>query len=127
MWSARSKAAEPRQYAIDDKPKLLWSDYAPKAVPRTECSINVKIAWEKNANERQKKNLDCLYEDFAPDETDWKTRSTTLVIKELCKNEVRVHISDKPKSGSREEKNTDIEEFILGKPAKLLQKGSNSK
>ena len=96
-------------------------------MPKTERSINVKIAWEKNANDRQKKNLDCLYEYFAPDETDWKTRSTTLVIKELYKNEVRVHISNKHKSGSREERNTDIEEFILGKPAKLLQKGSNRK
>ena len=62
-------------------------------MPRTEQSIKVKIAREKNANDRQKRNLDFLYEVFAPDETDWKTRSTTVAIKALYKDEVRVHIS----------------------------------
>ena len=84
--------------------------------------MQVKLARKIHENQRQKKNLDGLYEVLAPGSTVCKISPTTSVIKEPYKPEVRVRNSDIAKFGTRAERETDLVQYIERRPKKINEK-----
>ena len=70
-------------------------------------------------SQRQKKNLDGLYEVLAPGSTVCKVSPTTSVIKEPHNQEVRVRNSDIAKFGTWAERDTDLAQYIERRPKKI--------
>ena len=92
--------------------------------------MQVKLARKLHDNQRQKKNLDGLYEVLAPGSTVCKVSPTTSVIKEPHKQEVRVRNSDIAKFGTRAERETELTQYIERRPKKIkrsTKKPSNKK
>ena len=88
--------------------------------------MQVKLARKLHENQRQKKNLDGLYEVLAPGSTVCKVSPTTSVIKEPHKQEVRVRNSDIAKFGTRAERETELTEYIERRPKKINEKFRNT-
>ena len=84
--------------------------------------MQVKLARKLHDNQRQKKNLDGLYEVLAPGSTVCKVSPTTSVIKEPHKQEVRVRNSDIAKFGTRAERETELTQYIERRPKKINEK-----
>ena len=82
----------------------------------------MKIARKINAVQRQKKNLDGLYRVLAPGSTVWKVNPTTSVIEEPNRPEVRVQNSDIAIFGTRNERDTELDQYIERQPKNLLKK-----
>ena len=82
----------------------------------------MKIARKIHECQRQKKNLDGLYEVLAPDRTVGKISPTTSVIKEPNRQEVRVRNSDIAKFGTKNEQDTELGPYIDRRPRKLSEK-----
>ena len=78
----------------DDKTRLIWSAGIPQPIPRTERSVQAKIARKVHAARGQKNKLDGLYEVLAPRSTVGKVIPTTSEIEEPNKPEKRVCNSD---------------------------------
>ena len=75
-------------------------------------------------NQRQKKNLDGLYEVLAPGSTAGKISPTTSVIKEPNRPEVRVRNSDIAKFGTKNEPDTELGQYIERRPKKISEKNT---
>ena len=86
----------------------MWSEGISRPIPRCERSVQVTIASIKHAAQRQKMNLDGLYEVLAPGSTVGKVSPTTSVIKEPNRPEVRVQISDIAKFGKQNERDAEL-------------------
>ena len=82
----------------------------------------MKLARKLHENQRQKKNLDGLYEVLAPGSTVCKVSPTTSVIEEPNRKEVRVRNSDIAKFGTRAERDTDLTQYIERRPKKISEK-----
>ena len=82
----------------------------------------MKLARKLHDNQRQKKNLDGLYEVLAPGSTLCKVSPTTSVIKEPHKQEVRVRNADIAKFGTRTERETELTQYIERRPKKINEK-----
>ena len=84
ICAGNTRAHNEREITKDGKSRLLWSDGISRPIPRSERSersIQVKIARKIQTAQRQKKNLDGLYEIPAPGSTVGKISSTTSVSK----------------------------------------------
>ena len=112
----------------DGEQRLTKSEGNSRPIPCSERSVQVKLARKLQENQRQKKNLDGLYEVLAPGSTVCKVSPTTSVIKEPNRQEVRVRNSDIAKFGTRAERDTDLTRYIerrpKNKPKKLLSRRS---
>ena len=84
--------------------------------------MQVKLAQKLHENQRQKKNLDGIYEVLAPGSTVCKLSPTTSVIKEPHKQEVRVRNSNIAKFGTRAERDTDLMQYTERRPKKINEK-----
>ena len=78
----------------DGEQRLIWSEGVSRPIPCSERSVQVKLARKFYDSQRQKKNLDGLYEVLAPGSTVCKVSPTTSVIKEPNRQEVRMRNSD---------------------------------
>ena len=74
----------------DGEQPLIKSEGVSRPIPCSERSIQVKLARKIYESQRQKKNIDGLYEVLAPGSTVCKVSPTTSVIKEPNRQEVRV-------------------------------------
>ena len=87
----------------------------------------MKLARKIFENQRQKKNLDGLYEVLAPGNTVCNTSPTTSVIKEPNRQELRVQNSDIAKFGAKAERDTDLGLDIERRPKKDYEKAIEQK
>ena len=106
----------------DGEQRLIRLEGIFRPIPCSERSVQVKLARKLHENQRQKKNLDGLYEVRAPGSTVCKVSTTTSVIKEPNRQEVRVRISDIAKFGTRAESDTDLTQNIERRPKKISEK-----
>ena len=98
-----------------------------RPIPRSERSMQVKIARKLHAAQRQKKNLDGLDEVLAPRSTVGKASPITIVIKEPNRPEVRVRNSDIAKFGTRNETDTELGQYFDREPTRFKIKHWNKK
>ena len=101
MGAASALARAEQEKQKDGEERFLNSEGVSRPIPCSERSVQVKLARKLHENQRQKKNLDGLYEVLAPGSTVCKVSPTTSVIKEPHKQEVRVRNSDIAKFGTR--------------------------
>ena len=69
ICALNNRAHKEREKMKDGESRLMWSEGISRAVSRSERSVQVKIALNIHATQRQKRNLDELYEIFAPGST----------------------------------------------------------
>ena len=98
---ASSRARVEEKKMNDGEQRLIRSEGISRPIPCSERSVQVKLARKLHDNQRQKINLDGLYEVLAPRSTVCKVSPTTSVIKEPNRQEVRVRNSDIAKFGTR--------------------------
>ena len=106
----------------DGEQRLIWSEWVGRPNPCSERSIQVKLARNVHDSQRQKKNLDGLYEVPAPGSTVCKVSPTTSVIKEPNRQEVRVRNSDIAKFGTKAERDLGLGRYIERRPKKTYKK-----
>ena len=100
ICAANIRAHEEQEKRKDGEWRLIWSEGFLRLIPRSERSVQVKIARKIHAAQRQKKNLDGLYEVLAPGSAVRKISPPTSLIKEPKWPEVRVWNSDIAKLGT---------------------------
>ena len=108
MCAASALARAEQEKRKDGEERFLNSEGVSRPIPCSERSVQVKLARKLHESQRQKKNLDGLYEVLAPGSTVCKVGPTTSVIKEPHKQEVRVRNSDIAKIGTRAERDTNL-------------------
>ena len=106
----------------DGEQRLIKSERISRPIPFSERSVQVKLARKLHENQRQKKNLDGLYEVLAPGRTVCKVSPTTSVIKEPNRQEVQVRNSDIAKFGTKAERDRDLTQYIERRPKKISEK-----
>ena len=77
-------------------------------VPRTEASLEIKLAKKRPRTKRSKKSLDGLYEVLAPCSSVVKTDTFTSVINEPGERIVTIRNSDLGKFGTKAERQNDL-------------------
>ena len=87
-----------------------------KPVPRTEASLEVKLAKKRPRTKRSKKSLDGLYDVLAPGSSVIKTNEHTSVIKEPGKKDVTIRNSNLAKFGTKAERETELQEYANRRP-----------
>ena len=122
ICAASTRARTEQEKRNDGEDRFLKPDVVYRAIPCSERSVQVKLARKIHENQRQKKNLDGLYEVLAPGSTVCKISPTTSVIKEPYKPEVRVRNSDIAKFGTRAERETELTQYIERRPKKINEK-----
>ena len=85
-------------------------------IPRTESSLEVKLAKKRPRTKRAKKSLDGLYDVLAPGSSVIKTTENTSVIKEPGNKEVTIRNSDLAKFGTKAERNTELQTYANRRP-----------
>ena len=86
------------------------------SVPRTEASLEFKLAKKRPRMKRSKKILDGLYDVLAPGSSVVKTDKFTSVIKEPGKRDVTIRNSDLPKFGTKAERQTELQLYVNRRP-----------
>ena len=87
-----------------------------QSIPRTETSLEVKLAKKRPRIKRSKKSLDGLYDVLAPGLSVIKTNEHTSVIKEPGKREVTIRNSDLAKFGTKAERDTELQVYANRRP-----------
>ena len=86
------------------------------SVPRTEASLEFKLAKKRPRTKRSKKSLDGLYDVIAPCSSVVKTDKFTSVIKEPRKRDVTIRNSDLAKFGTKAERQTQLQLNVNRRP-----------
>ena len=87
-----------------------------QSVPRTEASLEVKLAKKRPRTKRSKKSLDGLYDLLAPGFSVVKTDTFTSVIKEPGKRDVTIRNSNLGKFGTNAERQTELQVYANRRP-----------
>ena len=87
-----------------------------QSVPRTEASLEVKLAKKRPRTKRSKKSLDGLYDVLAPGSSVVKTDTFISVIKEPGKRDVTIRNSDLAKFGTKAERPTELQVYANRRP-----------
>ena len=85
-------------------------------VPRTEASLEIKLAKKRPRTKRSKKSLDGLYDVLVPASSVVKTDKFTSVIKEPGKRDVTIRNSDLAKFGTKAERPTELQLYSNRRP-----------
>ena len=104
ICAASARAQKKEDKMKDGEQRLIWSEGPSSPIPCSERSIQLRLARKIYDSQRQKKNLDGLYEVLAPGSTVCKVSLTTSVIEEPNRQEVRVRNSDIAKFGTKAER-----------------------
>ena len=98
------------------KLRLISHPDVGQSIPRTESSLEVKLAKNRPRTKRSKKSLDGLYDVLAPGSSVIQTNENTSVIKEPGKREVTIRNSDLAMFGTKAERNTDLQVYANRRP-----------
>ena len=80
IFAANNRAHEEQEQMKDGESHLMLSEGISRPIPRSERSVQVKIARKIHATQRQKKNFHGLYEVLAPGSAVRKISPSTSVI-----------------------------------------------
>ena len=122
ILEANSQFQKEQQKTEDGESRLMWSQGLARPIPRSERSVQVKIARKIHASQRQKSYLDGLCEVVSPGSTVGKISPTTSIIKKPNRPEVRVRIYDIAKFGTRNERYTELGQYFERCPKKTHEK-----
>ena len=86
------------------------------SVPRTEASLEIKLAKKRPRTKRSKNSLDELYEVLAPGSSVVKTDTFLSVIKETGKRDVTIRNSNFAKFGTKAERQTELQLYPNRRP-----------
>ena len=92
------------------------------SVPRSESSLEFKLAKKRPRTKRSKKSLDGLYDVLAPCSSVVKTDKFTSVIKEPGKRDVTIRNSDLAKFDTKAERQTELQVYVNRRPKTLTGK-----
>ena len=87
-----------------------------QSVPRTEASLEVKLAKKRPRTKRSNKSLEGLYDVLAPGSSVVKTDTFTSVIKEPGKRDVTIRNSDLAQFGTKAECQTELQVYANRRP-----------
>ena len=87
-----------------------------QSIPRTEASLEVKLAKKRPRTKRSKKSLDGLYDVLAPGSSVIKTNEHNSVIKEPGKRDVTIRNSNLAKFGTKAERDTELQVYANRRP-----------
>ena len=90
-------------------------------IPRTEKSLNVKLAWKLPNKKRAKRQLAGLYEVLKPGSFVTKSSPTTTIINEPGRSPVKVRDSDLAKFGTKAVRSTNLWAYAQRRPAPYEQ------
>ena len=111
------KEAMKRQKEDPNKePRLISHPDVGQSIPRTERSLEVKLAKKSPRKKRSKKSLDGLYDVLAPGSSVIKTNEYTSVIKETGKRDVTIRNSNLAKFGTKAERDTELQVYANRRP-----------
>ena len=91
-------------------------------IPRTEKSLNVKLARKLPNKKRAKRQLAGLYEVIKPGSFVTKSSPTTTIINEPGRSPVKVRDSDLAKFGTKAERSTNLWTYAQKRPAPYERK-----
>ena len=112
-----------RRYRDSDNKELRFIIH-PKLtdpIPRTEKSLNIKLARELPNRTRAKRQLARLYEVLQPGSFVTKSSPTTTIIYEPGQSPVKVRDSDLAKFGTKAERSTNLWAYAQRRPAPYEQ------
>ena len=127
MCMATKETLSREQLAGDNESQFLRSTKAHRPIPLKEHTVQLNIARKKHPNRRSKTNLDGLYEVLAPGSVVQKTDKFTSVISETEKLEVTVRNSDIANFGTRDERKTNLTEYINRRGPRVNEKSAEAK
>ena len=87
-----------------------------QSMPRTEASLEVKLAKKRPRTKRSKKSLDGLYDVLAPGSSVIKSNEYTSVIKEPGKRDVTIRNSNLAKFGTKADRDTELQVYANRRP-----------
>ena len=122
IYAANILAHKEQSKMKADKSRFMWLEGIARPIPRSKRSVQVNIARKIHASQRQKKNLDGLYEVLVPGSPFGKVSPTTSIIKEPNRPEVWVRNADIAKIGTRNERDTELGQYIERRPKKIHEK-----
>ena len=109
-------AAKRKNEDPDKESRVIPHPEVELSVPRTEASLEIKLAKKRPRTKRSKKSLDGLYEVLAPGSSVVKTDTFTSVIKEPGKRDVTIRKSDLDKIGTKAERQTELQLYANRRP-----------
>ena len=112
--------------ADDNESRFLSTTKAHRPIPLKENAVQINIARKKHPHRRSKKNLDVLYEVLSPSSLQ-KTDQYTSVIREPGKLEVTARNSDIAKFGTRDERKTQIMDYLNRRGPRVHAKTTEAK
>ena len=101
---------------LNKESRLISHPDVGQPVPRTEASLEVKLAKKRPRTKRLKKSLHGLYDVLAPGSSVIKTNEHTSVIKEPVKKDVTIRNSNLAKFGTKAERETELQEYANRRP-----------
>ena len=104
------------------KSRLISHPDVGQSIPRTEASLEVKLAKKRPRTKRSKKSLDGLYDVLALGSSVIKTNEHTSVIKEPGKRDVTIRNSDLAEFGTKVERDKDLQAYANRRPKLLTGK-----
>ena len=113
-----------RRYRDSDNKESRFTIIHPKLtdpIPRTEKSLNVKLARKLPNKKSAKRQLAGLYEVLQPGSFVTKSSPTTTIINEPGRSPVRVRDSDLAKFGTKAKRSTNLWTYAQQRPAPYEQ------
>ena len=127
MCKATRDATTRERLAADNESRFIRTTKAHRAIPLKEHAVQIHIARKRHPHKRSKNNLDGLYEVLAPRSTVQKTDQYTSVIREPGKVEKTVRNSDIAKFGTRDERKTQLMEYVNRRGPRIHEKTTEAK
>ena len=115
------------QLAKDNESCFLRATHAHRPIPLKEHAVQINIARKKEPHRRSKENLDGLYEVLAPGTVVQKTDHHTSVIREPRKLKVTVRNSDLANFGTRDERKTNLMDYVNRRGPRVHEKTTEAK
>ena len=127
MCKATKDAHSLERLAGNNESRVLLTTKAHRPIHLKEHTVQLNIARKKHPNKRSKKNLDGFYEVLALGSVVQKTGQYTSVIREPGKLEFRVRNSDIAKFGTRNERKTQLMDYVNRRGPRVHKKLTEAK
>ena len=127
MCKTTRDATTRERLAADNESRFLRTTKANRSIPLKEHTVQINIARNKHPQKRSKKNLDGLYELWAPGSVVQKTDQYTSVIREPGKVVVTARNSDIAKFNTRDERKTKLMEYVNCRGPRIHEKTTEAK
>ena len=121
MCRAQQDAGRRYQDSGNKELRFILHSKISNPIPRTEASLNIKLARKPPNKRRAKGQLACLYEVLKPGTYVTKSSQTTTIINEPGRAPVKVRDSGLAKFGTKAERATNLWTYAQHRPAPYEQ------